>query len=98
MSTFQPFSQFTPGPDAIWVTPGAKDGVRFVLTRPDLNGNELVGIVFTDPVCGPMVFCVPVGSVEMLTAGFLTVLENADELRAGYQRDESNETKGTIDD
>jgi hypothetical protein len=27
MSTFQPFSQFTPGPDAIWVTPGAKGGV-----------------------------------------------------------------------
>ncbi len=89
--TFQPFNNLNPSGDTLWVTPGADGGVQFFLTRPDLNGNELVGVAFTDPVVGPMAFCVPMTAVRLLVEGFLTVVENADELRAGYESEDIND-------
>ena len=72
----------TPVPSAtLWLTPNL-NGFNFVLTPPDLNGNELVGVMFEDPVAGPVALAFHPSAAQIIINGIQSVMRNLEQLRA----------------
>jgi hypothetical protein len=75
------FETFRPPADTLWLTPD-HTGVRFFLTPPDANGNELVGVQFTDAHAGAFALALHPASINTFIDGLQNVVDNIDALRA----------------
>jgi hypothetical protein len=74
------FDTFKTPADTLWLTPDAS-GIRFFLTPPDLNGEELVGVQFRDDRAGAFALAIHPESVDVFIEGLQNIVANIENLR-----------------
>lgn len=90
------FGRFKPPKDTLWLTPD-ENGIQFALTPADLDGNELVAVMFNDTTAGPIAFAIHPAAAQIISEGVQSVIANAAYLRVENNKIR-NEKEGTTND